>query len=58
MAATYVPTPTEMLLSRQRAKAAATRKRISDARANGYRGVMTRAELAAQCLRQQRDNAS
>jgi hypothetical protein len=31
-------------------------KRIRDARANGYRGPVTRAELAAQCLRRQQDN--
>ena len=54
MAATYVPTPTAMLLSRQRAIAAATRKRYADARKNGYRGPVTRADLAAQCVRNQR----
>ena len=55
MAATYVPTPAEMLLSRQRAIAAATRKRYSDARKNGYRGPVTRNDLAARCERSQRD---
>lgn len=32
-------------------------QRVHDVRKNGYRGPLTRAELAAQCLRAQRDDS-
>lgn len=41
---------------RQVASADMERKRYARAHANGYHGPMTRADLAAQCLRRQHDN--
>jgi hypothetical protein len=55
-----IPSPVSVRAAHIRTRAdqrASYDKRVQDAREHGYKGVMTRAELAAQCLRNQRDNA-